>query len=65
MTGHIRAPAHQMGGMTVCPAWHSKPRAVGAWYRTGTTESGVRQLLVQDPDGYLVRPQESIGCRPA
>lgn len=34
------------------------------WYRTGTRETGVRQLLVQDPDGYLVRPQESLGTRP-
>src|ERR1700756_4531443 len=23
------------------------------WYRTGTIEAGVRQFLVQDPDGYL------------
>jgi catechol 2,3-dioxygenase-like lactoylglutathione lyase family enzyme len=35
------------------------------WYRTGTTEAGVRQLLVQDPDGYLLRPQESLGTRSA
>jgi catechol 2,3-dioxygenase-like lactoylglutathione lyase family enzyme len=34
------------------------------WYRTGTTETGVRQLLVQDPDGYLLRPEESLGSRP-
>jgi len=33
------------------------------WYRTGKTETGVRQFLVQDPDGYLVRPQESLGSR--
>ena len=25
------------------------------WYQTGGTEAGVSQLLVQDPDGYLVR----------
>ncbi len=34
------------------------------WYRTGKTETGVRQFLVQDPDGYLLRPQESLGSRP-
>ncbi|MDR0343201.1 MAG: VOC family protein [Nocardiopsaceae bacterium] len=34
------------------------------WYRTGARETGVRQFLVQDPDGYLVRPQESLGSRP-
>jgi len=26
-----------------------------AWYRTGSSEAGQRQFLVQDPDGYLVR----------
>ncbi|OUE07945.1 Glyoxalase-like domain protein [Clavibacter michiganensis] len=35
------------------------------WYRIGDEEAGVRQLLVQDPDGYLVRFQSSIGRRPA
>ncbi len=35
------------------------------WYRTGEAESGVRQLLVLDPDGYLVRPQQPLGSRPA
>lgn len=34
------------------------------WYRTGGRETRVRQFLVQDPDGYLVRPQESLGSRP-
>jgi hypothetical protein len=33
------------------------------WYRTGAGDMGVRQFLVQDPDGYLVRPQESLGSR--
>lgn len=34
------------------------------WYRKGATEVGVRQCLVQDPDGYLVRLQEKLGDRP-
>lgn len=35
------------------------------WYRTGELEeSGVSQFLVADPDGYLVRFQESKGHRP-
>lgn len=34
------------------------------WYRTGSVEIGVRQLLVADPDGYLVRPQTQVGERP-
>ncbi|MDJ0324231.1 VOC family protein [Cryobacterium sp. PH31-AA6] len=33
------------------------------WYRTGTTEAGVAQFLVQDPDGYLIRFQASLGRR--
>ncbi|MXP65517.1 VOC family protein [Roseomonas sp. M0104] len=36
-----------------------------AWYRAGTLEAGQRQLLVQDPDGYLLRFIESLGTRPA
>ena len=35
------------------------------WYRAGTSETGVRQFLVQDPDGYLVRFSQSLGQRPA
>jgi catechol 2,3-dioxygenase-like lactoylglutathione lyase family enzyme len=35
------------------------------WYRIGDEEAGVRQFLVQDPDGYLVRFPSSVGRRPA
>jgi catechol 2,3-dioxygenase-like lactoylglutathione lyase family enzyme len=37
-----------------------------AWYRIGDepSESGSREFLVQDPDGYLVRFSQSIGTRP-
>jgi catechol 2,3-dioxygenase-like lactoylglutathione lyase family enzyme len=34
------------------------------WYRVSTYETGVRQALVQDPDGYLLRLSQSIGQRP-
>ena len=34
-----------------------------AWFRTGPVESGQRECLVQDPDGYLVRLAESLGQR--
>lgn len=34
------------------------------WYRTGAVETGVRQLMLLDPDGYLVRLQHVIGERP-
>lgn len=33
------------------------------WYRAGTSEVGVRQFLVQDPDGYLLRISSSLGQR--
>jgi len=33
------------------------------WYRTGDKETGVRQFLAQDPDGYLLRVQQVIGTR--
>jgi len=34
------------------------------WYRAGNFERGLRQFLVQDPDGYLLRFNEVIGTRP-
>jgi catechol 2,3-dioxygenase-like lactoylglutathione lyase family enzyme len=33
------------------------------WYRVGDGHVGVRQFLVQDPDGYLLRFQQDIGRR--
>ena len=33
------------------------------WYRAGSREVGVRQFLVQDPDGYLLRFSQSLGLR--
>jgi catechol 2,3-dioxygenase-like lactoylglutathione lyase family enzyme len=33
------------------------------WYRVGEEETGVRQFLVTDPDGYLIRFQSSLGRR--
>ncbi|AZZ55869.1 bleomycin resistance protein [Rathayibacter iranicus] len=35
------------------------------WYRIGAEEAGVRQLVVADPDGYLLRFQSSLGRRSA
>lgn len=34
------------------------------WYRNNDIELGVRQFLVQDPDGYLLRFSARIGTRP-
>ena len=35
------------------------------WYKTGSIETGVRQFLVQDPDGYLIRFSAGLGKRKA
>lgn len=35
------------------------------WYRQGAEEVGARQLIVADPDGYLVRCKQSLGSRSA
>jgi hypothetical protein len=32
------------------------------WYRSGASRVGVRQFLVQDPDGYLVRFSEALAA---
>ena len=34
------------------------------WYRVGENENGLRQLLAQDPDGYLTMFGQSLGWRP-
>lgn len=33
------------------------------WYGTGNTLSGQREVLVQDPDGYLLRFSQCLGER--
>ena len=33
------------------------------WYRAGSMETGCREFLVQDPDGYLLRFSEDMGLR--
>ena len=33
------------------------------WYRIRDGETGNRQFLIQDPDGYLLRPFEDLGFR--
>ena len=34
------------------------------WYRAGKTDTGVKQFIVQDPDGYLLRFSQRLGLRP-
>lgn len=34
------------------------------WYRGDGVEYGCRQFIAQDPDGYLIRLQQSVGERP-
>ncbi len=35
------------------------------WRRVGDRESGSLEIIVQDPDGYLIMLAEEIGMRPA
>lgn len=41
---------------------HTGPREV--WRRTGDIESGSREIVVQDPDGYLIMMAQTLGERP-
>jgi catechol 2,3-dioxygenase-like lactoylglutathione lyase family enzyme len=34
------------------------------WYRRDDTLLGCRQFIVQDPDGYLLRFQQTLGSKP-
>jgi catechol 2,3-dioxygenase-like lactoylglutathione lyase family enzyme len=44
------------------PLWRGTRES---WYRAGDREYGARELLIQDPDGYLLRFSQRIGVRPA
>ena len=35
------------------------------WYRAGSHANGLRQVMVQDPDGYLIMFAQSLGSRSA
>ncbi len=43
--------------------WPLFRNPVEQWYRSNDTEIGVREFLVQDPDGYLLRFSARIGER--
>jgi catechol 2,3-dioxygenase-like lactoylglutathione lyase family enzyme len=45
-------------------SWPLFRAAHEAWYRIADQETGQRQFLVLDPDGYLLRFAQPIGCRP-
>lgn len=36
-----------------------------AWYRRGEEQVGAREIVVQDPDGYLLRFSQHLGVRQA
>jgi hypothetical protein len=36
-----------------------------SWYRQGNLLHGCREILVMDPDGYLLRFSQDIGTKPA
>ena len=45
-------------------SWPLYRELYDAWYRMGESQTGNRQFLVQDPDGYLLRFFESLGEKP-
>ena len=45
--------------------WPLFREVTDVWYRRGVEFVGARELVVQDPDGYLLRFSQSIGTRPA
>ena len=45
--------------------WPLYAPVTDSWYRVGAVESGEREFLVLDPDGYLLRFAEHIGTRAA
>jgi catechol 2,3-dioxygenase-like lactoylglutathione lyase family enzyme len=51
-------------GRLEAAAWPLFMACETKWYRAGAVESGQRQFLVQDPDGYLIRLTEVLGERP-
>ena len=78
LTGDLEAPLgrgvnFQVSVPTIAPLldrlaaadWPLFLAAEEKWYRTGNTETGVEQFLVQDPDGYLARFSSRLGQRPA
>ena len=44
---------------------HLMPPLEERWYRQDQTETGHRQFVVADPDGYLLRFFSSLATRPA
>jgi catechol 2,3-dioxygenase-like lactoylglutathione lyase family enzyme len=54
-----------IAGALRAAAWPVFLEPEEVWYRVGVHETGVRQFLVQDPDGYLIRFQQSLGLRSA
>lgn len=44
--------------------WPIHTGPVDAWRQVGDREAGQREVFVQDPDGYLIMMNESLGERP-
>lgn len=42
-------------------AYFREPQEI--WYKINSIEEGVKELLIQDPDGYLLRFQQYLGER--
>jgi len=66
----VYARAVEAGATIVLPIeerWYQVDAADsgGRWQVKGPTETGNRQFVLADPDGYLWRPFRDLGTRPA
>jgi catechol 2,3-dioxygenase-like lactoylglutathione lyase family enzyme len=76
-TGHLERPYGRgvmfqvyvdgLQDISAALAWAGHPLFAGpreVWRRWGDREGGKREIVVQDPDGYLVMLAEDLGERP-
>jgi catechol 2,3-dioxygenase-like lactoylglutathione lyase family enzyme len=76
MTGHLERPygrginfqirvpeVKSVSERLAAAGWPVFQDIEDAWYRRGTEHFGARELVVQDPDGYLLRFSQDLGVR--
>jgi catechol 2,3-dioxygenase-like lactoylglutathione lyase family enzyme len=66
MNFQIRVPAAAaIAARLAAAAWPLFRPIEDSWYRRGPAYVGARELVVQDPDGYLLRFSQALGTREA
>ena len=54
-----------IGERLAAEGWPLFREVEDAWYKRGAEYVGARELVVQDPDGYLLRFSQNLGVREA